>query len=305
MRSGSRCALRRPRLELPLVLLLLGWACTAPNPAFHPPAPAADAAGELPDAAPPPPDLRAPPADEAPPVPDAAPPEDAAAAPDAAIAPPPDAAPDLAADRAPPGDALLVVGRTVMAALDAQLEASLKRLGFTVTVRDAPASVANDALGRSLVVISGSAYSDDVGAKFRDVPVPVVVFDDAVFGAMKMTGSRSGTDFGSVLDERRLMITNDAHPLAGGLSGLVTVASAGLQISWGVPSDAAIKVATVVDQPSRYTIFAYTEGSTMVGMTAPARRVGAFVRFPEDATYTESGLMLFEAAALWAIGHLD
>jgi len=40
-------------------------------------------------------------------------------------------------------------------------------------------------------------------------------------------------------------------------------------------------------------------------MPAPARRVGAFVRFPETATYTDSGLMLFEAAALWAIGYLD
>jgi hypothetical protein len=122
---------------------------------------------------------------------------------------------------------------------------------------------------------------------------------------MKMTGTRSGTDFGSVLDERRLMIIDDAHPLAGGLSGLVTVSNGSLQISWGVPSSSAIKVATVVDQPSRYTIFAYTEGSTMVGMTAPARRVGSFVRFPESTTYTDSGLMLFEAAALWAVGQLD
>src|SRR5262249_45601803 len=104
----------------------------------------------------------------------------------------------------------------------------------------------------------------------------------------------------SVLGERRVLITNDAHALAGGLSGLVTVASAGLQISWGVPADTAIKVATVVDQPSRYTIFAYTAGSAMAGMNAPARRVGWFVRFPEPATYPDSGLLLFEAAALWA-----
>jgi hypothetical protein len=314
VRSGSRSALRRPAFDLVVVLTLALGACTAPNPAFLPVAASPDAAEPFEDAA----VLR--PADTAPPPADAGPladaavaadqslPLDAAPPEDVAASLPPDAAPpapDLAPDLGPPGAALLVVGKTVMAALDKQLEDSLVRLGFTVTVRDAPAAVSNDASGRALVVISGSAYSDDVGSKFRDVPVPVVVFDDAIFGPMKMTGSRSGTDFGSVLGERRVLITDDTHALAGGLSGLVTVASADLQISWGVPSNAAIKVATVVDQPSRYTIFGYTEGSTMVGMTAPARRVGSFVRFPESATYTDSGLLLFEAAALWAIGRVD
>jgi len=213
--------------------------------------------------------------------------------------------PDLATDRGPPGAALLVVGETTLSKSDTQLKASLMRLGFTVVARDGQDATAADAAGKALVVISGSSWSDDVGGKFRDVPVPVIAFDDALFGPMKLTGTRSGTDYGSIDDQTRLLIVDDAHPLAGALSGLVTVASPGIMVSWGVPSSAAVKIATPEGQPDRFAIFGYTEGSSMVGMVAPARRVGSFVRFPDTASYTDSGLLLFEASALWAIGHLD
>jgi hypothetical protein len=310
VRSRPRSMPRRLWRDLRLAFLvsLTCWSCTTRNPAFEAtPGPIAPDAGlEISDAAAAlPPDLR-PVAPDQTSVLDAAAPEDTATpvTPDLPVVLPPDAAPDLPADRGPPGTALLVVGETTLAPGDKQLKASLMRLGFAVVARDGQAAVTSDALGRSLVVISGSAWSDDVGAKFRDVPVPVVVFDCAVFGPMKLTGTKEGTDFDSV-DDQRLMIVDDTHPLAGGLSGLVTVASAQLQISWGLPSSSAVKVATVVNQPNHFTIFGYTEGSAMVGMTAPARRVGAFVRFPDQTSYAESGLLLFEAAALWSIGHLE
>jgi hypothetical protein len=306
VRRRPRSKPRRLWRDLPLAFLvsLTCWSCSSRNPAYEAtPGPIAPDAGvEISDAAAAlPPDLRS-----VAPVTDAAAPEDTdtTVTPDLPAVQPPDAAPDLPADRGPPGTALLVVGETTLAPGDKQLKASLMRLGFAVVARDGQAAVANDAIGRSLVVISGSAWSDDVGAKFRDVPVPVVVFDCAVFGPMKLTGTKEGTDFDSV-DDQRLMIVDDTHPLAGGLSGLVTVASAPLQISWGLPSSSAIKVATVVNQPNHFTVFGYTEGSAMVGMTAPARRVGAFVRFPDQTSYAESGLLLFEAAALWSIDHSE
>jgi hypothetical protein len=162
----------------------------------------------------------------------------------------PDAAPDLAADRGPPGATLLVVGETTLSKSDTQLKTSLTRLGFTVVARDGQEATAADATGKALVVISGSSWSDDVGGKFRDVPVPVVVFDDALFAPMKLTGTRSGTDFGDIDNQTRLLIIDDTHPLAGGLSGLVTVAGAGIMVSWGVPSSAAVLIATPRTSPA-------------------------------------------------------
>lgn len=300
--SGS-APRRRPGAAL-LFLLLGAWACTAQNPAFVPPTVGSgeDAAAEAdlppsPDARPaPPPDLAP---DEAPLAPDASPP----LPPDAAVVPS-DAAPDLPVDRGPPGSVLLVVGETSpLHKSDVQLRDSLIKHGFTVTLRDGTAATGGDASGRALVVLSGSSWSDDVGSKFRDVPVPVVCFDRALFSPMKLTGTRSGTDYGEIDYGKQLMITDDTHPLAGGLSGLVTFSTGDMMISWGVPSASAIRVATTTENAGRFTIFAYEAGALMLGMNAPARRVGSFVRYPRDASFSESGLLLFEAAALWAIGY--
>jgi len=301
---------RAPRRWLFAVLVssLLG-ACTAQNPAFVQPEPAGeDAHVELPAPAAPPdaPVARADLGAQALSA-DVAPPEDAGvpnvAPPDAAVAVIPDAPPDLAADRGPPGAVLLVVGDTSLDKSDVQLKDRLIKLGFTVTARDGTAATSADATGKALVVISGSSWSDDVGSKFRDAPVPVVCFDRALFSPIKLTGTKSGTDYGELDNGQRLMIIDDTHPLAGGLSGQVTVSNADIMISWGLPSSAAVRVATTTDSANRFTIFGYEQGATMVGMTAPARRVGSFVRYPRDTTFTESGLLLFEAAALWAIGY--
>jgi hypothetical protein len=202
------------------------------------------------------------------------------------------------------GVALLVVGDLALSRSDVQLQDSLTRLGFLVALKEGSASSAPDAIGRSVVIISGSAWSDDVGGKFRDVTVPAVVFDEALFSPMKMTGPREGADFGLVYDERRLVILTPEHPLAAGLTGTVMVANDLMTISWGVPVNTAARIASLVGQPDRLTIFGYETGAVMVNFLAPARRVGSFVRYPGDGTYTDAGLRLFEASVLWATGAL-
>src|SRR5688572_13420211 len=234
---------RAPRRQLVLCLLL--GACTAQNPAYQQPVamPGGEDAAAQPDLALAP-DARLPPDQAAPP--DLEPPvlaPDAAIPPDAAVVLPPDAGPDLSPDRGPPGAALLVVGETNLRPSDVQLRDTLVKLGFTVTVKDGDVTAASDAGGKTLVVISGSSWSDDVGAKFRDVPVPVVCFDRALFSPMKLTGTRSGTDYGEIDGERELVIIDDTHPLAGGLSGQVLVSNGDIMVSWGVPATDAIKVA--------------------------------------------------------------
>jgi hypothetical protein len=298
MRAARRCAV--------LSLLLLG--CTTRNPAYRI-APEVDAMIEEPMdalarldsvASPPRPDAAGP-APE--PPPDATAPDAAIAASDAAAAVP-DAAPDLAPDRQPSGVALLVVGDTQLSRSDVQLRTSLTRLGFTVQAVEGDQTAAGDATGKVVVIISGSAWSDEVAGRFRDVPVPVVVFDEAVFYPMRMTGPTMGTDFGEILDVRRLEVIETQHPLAAGFSGQVTVAESNIRLSWGVPGPTATVAATVIGQPNRFTIFGYEKGVPMVGLVAPERRVGSFVRYPDDSLFTPAGLQLFEASVLWAAHYL-
>jgi hypothetical protein len=289
-----------------LWLALLVGGCTAPNPAYFAPVAtgqAADGAGPVeladarfdarvkslisPDAA----------SIEDPSLFDPPTPRDAA--------PSPDLAPrlDAAVDRGPPGAALLIVGDTSLSRSDAQLRTSLSRLGFTVTVKSDGSCTTADAGGKALVVVSGSTWPDDIGTKFRDVPVPVLIFDEALFGRMRMTGTRDGVDFGIASSARRLTMFDPGHPLAAGLSGTVDIASANIAISWGIPAGGAARIATLPGDSNRYTIFGFEAGAPMASdAVAPARRIGSFVRFARDTPFSNAGVLLFESSVLWAIG---
>jgi hypothetical protein len=287
----------RPPGAATMFLLVAAWGCTRENPAYQG---APVNAQTLEAGAPGEPDASA----DAPP--DLGDPELVApdAAPDGLADLGPDAGPDLPPENELPGGALLIVGDLELSKSDVQLEVVLSRLGYAITLKLDSDSVTGDATGKDVVVLSGSTWPDDLSTKFRDVPVPVVVFDEAMFPTMGMTGPNMGTDFGILENQRSLTILDSTHPLAGGLTGDVDVAAAKILVSWGVPAPAAARVASQVGAPSHVTTFGYEAGDMMVGMRAPRRRVGSFVRYARNTTYTEPGLSLFEAAVLWATGRI-
>jgi DNA-binding protein YbaB len=196
--------------------------------------------------------------------------------------------------------ALLVVENAAsLRPSDERLKARLAALGFQVDVGKAPATVAADASGRGLVVISESVNPSDVGTKFTNAAVPVLVCDPVQFRDLKMTGGTWGTDKGDATGQTKLQITG-GHPLAAGLSGQVTVTSTASKFVWGVPSAAARKVAAIVGSTTRWGIFAYDTGEAMVGLNAPSRRVGFFTGQDTPAALTDEGWRLFDAAVRWA-----
>ena len=196
--------------------------------------------------------------------------------------------------------ALLVTENvSTSSASDAALKARLAGLGFNVEIRKAPSSATADANGRALIVISESVDPNDVGTKFVNAVVPMVVCEPVSFRDLKMTGGTWGTDKGDATNQTKLQITA-GHVLAAGLSGQVTVVSAATKFVWGNPAAAARKVAAIVGSTTKWGIFAYDTGETMVGMNAPARRVGFFAGKDAPALMNASGWALFDAAVRWA-----
>jgi hypothetical protein len=196
--------------------------------------------------------------------------------------------------------ALLVVENAgSLRASDEKLRARLASLGFTVDIGKAPSVVTADANGRGLVVISESVNPSDVGTKFLNSTVPMVVCEPVSFRDLKMTGGTWGTDKGDATNQTKLQITA-GHPLAAGLSGQVTVVTAASKFVWGNPSTAARKVAAILGSTTKWGIFAYDTGESMVGMNAPARRVGFFVGQDTPALLNNEGWKLFDAAVRWA-----
>jgi len=206
--------------------------------------------------------------------------------------------------------ALLVVGNATLVAGDTAVSNRLVTLGYTVTTKAAPSSVTADANGKTIVVVSSTITSGDVGSKFVTSAVPVVHWEQALTDDFFFNGNDATNHNVTGADQTQLNILATTHPLAAGLSaGLHTVATAPTTLSWGQPAGDAIKVATISGTNTDVAIFGYEAGATMLTVTngttittnkAAARRVFLFLQDPGLSVTTAEGNALFDAAINWA-----
>ncbi len=197
---------------------------------------------------------------------------------------------------------LFVVGNTTLNAGDAAAKNRLEALGHTITTVSAPSSQTSDANGKDLVVISSTSNSGDVNTKFRDTTVPLMTWESFLFDDMQMTGATSGTDYGSQANQTQLTIADNNHFIASGLTGNVTIANASSSLTWGDPAATADIVANIVGNSNQAVLFTYDSGDQMVGMTAPARRVGFYFTDATASEATTTSWTLFTAAVAYALG---
>jgi len=91
--------------------------------------------------------------------------------------------------------------------------AYLKTLGFVVQGTDEYSSV-YIAKGKDLVLMSESGDALDVGAKYRNGPVPPTAFEHDLLADLDMTGLETDVDTGT-LEKERLRIGSFWRPLDG------------------------------------------------------------------------------------------
>jgi hypothetical protein len=222
------------------------------------------------------------------------------------LPPPPDRAPDLSPDTAPdaalPRVAQLVVGSTTtLLPGDATIRTIMatRLAGVSIRLRDDNGAV--DLVNTILIVIAGSVESTTVANRYRNVAVPVISLEYSLFDDMGMTGTVDGTDFGEDGGNSQINILDGAHPLAAGLTGVVTVVNAAANMGWGSPPPTANRVASIEGLASRIAIFAYPRGAMMPGGPAPAKRIGFFALETSAAQLSDNGIKLLGAALDWAI----
>jgi hypothetical protein len=173
----------------------------------------------------------------------------------------------------------------------------LKGRGLDVTLVADTAITPAALMNKDLVILSSSEESFNVLTKVRDVAIPVLCMEDGSFPDMMMASAR-GHDNGS----SAVKIVLDV-PLSAGLTGTVTIAMnppMPADLGWGIVGPKAIVAATTVSDATHAAVFGYATGDDMVGMKAPARRVGYAVREALAAHFTEDGLKIFDAAVDWA-----
>ncbi len=233
-------------------------------------------------------------------------PADAPAPPDAAadLAPPADLAPevgDTAPEAALPKVVQLVVGDTgALGPGDTAVRTLLAThlLGYSIRLRDDSGAV--DLVNTHLIVIAGSVASGMVANKYRTVPVPVISLEYSLFDNLAMVGGEEDTDYGGG-DAEQIEIVDSTHPLAAGLTGLVSVVTAESNLAWGNPAATAIRIANVAGEPDRAAIFAYPKGAQMTALLAPAKRVGFFAVETAAARLSDDGIRLLAAAIDWSL----
>ena len=184
---------------------------------------------------------------------------------------------------------------------DVAIKGRLEGQGYALTVKSGAESKTVDAEGKALVIVSSTIDSDSVGTKFRDVTVPVIDDEHAVFDDMQLTAPKYWRDFGYEHGKTSITIIDPSHPLSAGLSGKVTITTAPETIVWAIPPDSAIKVAAHDGDPKKIAIFAYDTGAAMFGMYAPARRIGFCFYRDTAASASSEGWALFDAAVAWAV----
>ena len=195
--------------------------------------------------------------------------------------------------------ALLVVGDTNLSPGDEVMRNRIEALGFPVQAKAAASTVSGDANGKAVVVLSSSSLNADLLDKFAYVTVPVITMSTGIFDDMFLTDAAGrGTDVAN-----QLTITTPSHPLAAGLigTGKITTTLPG-SFAWGTPSASGVKVATTPSNSTHAAVFGYAQGAGMVGLTAPARRVGLGFVYTDLPNLTQEGKRVFDAAILWAAG---
>jgi alpha-tubulin suppressor-like RCC1 family protein len=208
--------------------------------------------------------------------------------------------------------ALLVIGTSTITAADNAIKLRLEGYAeaFNVTVKQDRNLLSSDYTGNpyNLVLVSSTSTPNRVSNKFTNSSMPVVIWRHDLFDDMKMTGTTSGTHFGTTASQPSVSITDGTHPLAAGFSqgSIQTVSTAPTNVlAWGVPGPGGRNVAAVPSAPTHAAIFGYELESAMVGAATlfQARRVGFFLQYAVTTSpppLTTAGWSFFDAAVNWA-----
>jgi hypothetical protein len=186
---------------------------------------------------------------------------------------------------------------------DQKIRDYLQARGYVVTLYSQYDPV-DAARGKDLVILSSTIRSHDLLGAWRNVPVPLLTWENDLLDDLAMTGKRLGTDFGAVETSRYVWLVNAPHPMAAGLpAGVVDIYQKQAAMSWGKPGLGATTIATIYGEPDKAAIFGYEKGATMdYEALAPARRVSFFLDNETFTNLSPAGLKLFDAAVDWATG---
>jgi hypothetical protein len=190
---------------------------------------------------------------------------------------------------------------------DPAVKVHLEEMGYVVTTNDGLKD-APDPCGFDLVIMSSTVRSNQFTAdrpaiaRWRDMGVPLVTWENDLLDDLRMTGLRRDSDFGEMETGHYIWLVRASHPMAAGIpAGLGTWTEARTPAGWGKPGLGADIIMTWPGEPDKATLFGYEAGATMdYDFLAPSRRVFIGMENNSFTRMTGTGRKLFDAAIGWA-----
>lgn len=198
--------------------------------------------------------------------------------------------------------ALISQLNSASASTDIAIQKYLQSKGYHVEMLDQ--SVSPNKLNQpNLVILSSTVASKNLKTGWRQLPIPLMTWENDYLDDLAMTGKRIDRDFGEVEKERYLWLVNAPHPLSAHLpAGTRNVYQAQAPMSWGKPGLGATIIATIYGQPEKVAIWGYEKGATMdYESLAPAKRLMFFLNNETFTNLSEDGLKLFDASIQWLL----
>jgi hypothetical protein len=190
---------------------------------------------------------------------------------------------------------------------DPAIKERMEQIGYKVTVNDGLTDVP-DPCAFDLVVMSSTVRSNQFTpnrpaiARWRDMGVPLVTWENDLLDDLRMTGLRRDSDFGEMETGHYIWLVRAPHPMAAGVpAGLGTWTEARTPAGWGKPGLGADVIMTWPGEPDKALLFGYEAGVTMdYDFLAPTRRVFIGMENNSFTRMTDTGRTLFDAALAWA-----
>jgi len=186
---------------------------------------------------------------------------------------------------------------------DAILIEHLQGLGLEVIVQDAEAVTPEDAEKYSMIYISESISSGDIGDRLNQTTTPMMSSEHYLSDDMGIAGDLTDEDYGQTERKyQQVTIVDAQHPLAAGFSGDVQVYKKNGKFSFTKPGGDVQIIATFPEDPEKALVYAYEkDAKNLNGDTISQRRVFFFLFAAQESKLTEDGWKMFDAAVNWCL----
>lgn len=204
----------------------------------------------------------------------------------------------------PPAKILFITASDNLNKDDQAVFNRLQLLELDVTIRGQHKAIPGDVIGKNLIIISESVSSSIINSKFRDVQIPVLLWESYLYDDMGMTFVEAEQYYG-VVEHAQITVMAHQHIMAAQFSGTVQVSGTIQEMSWGRPNENALAIAHWNGDSNKVAIFIYEKGSQMPGLVAPEKRIGFYFKNGLASEITPEGWQLFDAAVQWATGKIS